>query len=488
MTHVFPWLVGAALVVLALAWLGWTVSRRGRRDDGGVREGAVASVPAPVEATPAAAPSPAPPPAPRIAAPPPPPAAPIPPAPPAPPRSAGPAPAPAARDGTPPVVAGSMAPVVAGMPVRPSPRPAPPLIERVLLLAPADEGDWHEARRVPLGAEQLAAVAGLIAPVTAASGRGSSAATWAVRFAEGAAVHVARGDAVFLAALSAANRDAAAGSGAGRRTGWLDSQAAIALAGTVLAALAGERYLDALVGEAQEIKAGAAALPARLVAEADGRTRPLAQDLSRFVREAHANYAASIRKTAFRERVADSVLQTTALWRAIVERADTARQQLDAIARSPRFGEAQVDKSLARLRELIDVERLEDLVARLLAASHTLALALGEGPAPSADPLASAAASLQAGADQDRDLVARLAGCERVAQGDPYVGRGEFEAHRAELRTLLARFAETAGSGRARIAEAVQRSAADAPGRGPGFADLLLRAGPSGAVEEARVR
>ena len=41
--------------------------------------------------------------------------------------------------------------------------------------------------------------------------------------------------------------------------------------------------------------------------------------------------------------------------------------------------------------------------------------------------------------DENAHAAARLASCEAGARGDPYVGRGEFEANRAALRTLLAR-------------------------------------------------
>ena len=89
-------------------------------------------------------------------------------------------------------------------------------------------------------------------------------------------------------------------------------------------------------------------------------------------------------------------------------------------------------------REMQEQRRLQELATRVLAGLHVLRTAFG-GAAPLAgvDPLQSAAASLQAGADQDEALVPRLRESEQAARGDPYVGRGEFEANRAAMRKLL---------------------------------------------------
>jgi hypothetical protein len=48
----------------------------------------------------------------------------------------------------------------------------------------------------------------------------------------------------------------------------------------------------------------------------------------------------------------------------------------------------------------------------------------------------------------------RLQAAEAGARGDPYVGRGEFEAHRAALRNLLEGFGSDLVGARERVAAA----------------------------------
>jgi hypothetical protein len=368
-------------------------------------EGVVAGVQA---APPALPPSPVPPPA-TVRSPPPPPVS-------APPPTAAPVP--------PPPDPVTVAP--------PRPRPQAPVVERVLVLENVDVSEWEAARPLTLSAVQRAAVA---SAMTAASQlRPGESGVHAVRFDAGTAIRIARGDVDVIRSVAAACAAVTS-----KRARWLDSAAATALAATALAALASERWLDALGDEMRDLKTRLAALPPKLSAQGEGRLKTLVQDLSRFAREARDNYVSVIGKFAFRERVGDGSERAAGVWHELVVGADALRQQLDLVAKAPRFGEVQVERTLACWREVQEQERLQEIAARVLAGMHTLRLALGDA-APGAggvDPLASAAAALQAGLDQDRDLAARLAEREKGAKGDPYVGRAEFEANRAALRKLL---------------------------------------------------
>ncbi len=311
------------------------------------------------------------------------------------------------------------------------PRPQAPVVERVLVLENVDAGEWEAARPLTLSAVQKAAVASAMTVATRA--RPGDSAVHAVRFDAGTAIRIARGDVDVIRSVAAAGAASSP-----KKARWLDSAAATALVATALAALASERWLDALGDEMRDLKASLAALPPKLAAQGDGRLKTLVQDLSRFAREARDNYVSVIGKFAFRERVGEGCERAAAAWHELVAGADAARQQLELVAKSPRFGEVQVERALSQWRELQEQERLQEIAARVLAGMHTLRLALGDAaPGTAVDPLASAAAALRASLDQDRDLSARLAACEKGAKGDPYVGRAEFEANRAALRKLL---------------------------------------------------
>ena len=311
------------------------------------------------------------------------------------------------------------------------PRPPAPVVERVLVLEKVDEAEWSAARPLVLSAVQGAAVASALTAVT--QPRPGESTVHAVRFDAGSAIRIARGDLDTLRAVAAA-----CAATAQSKARWLDSAAATALAANALAALASEWWLDALGDEMRDLKASLAALPPKLVNQGEGRLKALLQDLSRFAREARDNYVSVIGKFAFRERVGEGCERAAAVWHELVVGTDALRQQLDAIAGVSRFGEAQVQRSLGLWRELREQERLQEIAARVLAGMHTLRLALGDAvTSTGADPLASAAAALQAGIDQDRELATRLAECEKGAEGDPYVGKAEFAANRAALRKLL---------------------------------------------------
>jgi hypothetical protein len=254
---------------------------------------------------------------------------------------------------------------------------------------------------------------------------------YAIEFAPGATMSVARADLALMRAL-------AAGATSGGR--WLDGSAAAVVAAVSLAGLANERFLESLGDEMRALKSLLAGLAPKIDGLADGRLKALVQDLSRFAREARENYASAIGKAAFRERIEDAAERALNIWRDAVERTDAARQPLETLAKVPRFGEVQVEKALSLMRVLHEQKRIQELSARTLAAANTLRVAVGDSVAVApVDPLASAAAALHGGIEQDRALFACLIDCEKAARGDPYVGKGEFEANRAALRKLVER-------------------------------------------------
>ena len=390
-------LVVAAVLILLGFWLGWKVVRgRMREDDKSPADAAIAKAPiARVEA---------------------PVVAPVPPvAPPAPP------PAPTAL--TVPSVLDAPVPVTVIM----APRPPAPMIERVLAVEPASQAEWDTAVPLSLSVVQSASVVAALAA--------GGTAFYAIGFDAGTAIAVGRGNQSFMRTLADGATKAPTASGR-----WLDSTAATTLAATALAGIANERFLEALGDEVRDLKTEIAALSPKLAALGDGRLKTLVQDLSRFAREARDNYASALGKAAFRERVDEASERALSIWRELVERTDGVRQHIEALTRTTRFGEAQLEKALSLLGDLVDVERWQEISARALAAAQVLRVVMGEPPASGgADPLASAAAALQAGLDQDRDLALRLSDCEKGARGDPYVGKAEFEANRAALRKLIAR-------------------------------------------------
>ena len=148
-----------------------------------------------------------------------------------------------------------------------------------------------------------------------------------------------------------------------------------------LAGLANERFLESLGDEMRELKSLLAGLAPKIDGLADGRLKALVQDLSRFAREARENYASAIGKAAFRERIEDAAERALNIWRDAVERTDAARQPLETLSKSPRFGEVQVEKALALMRALHEQKRIQEISARTLAAAHTLRLAVGDSVA-----------------------------------------------------------------------------------------------------------
>ena len=305
-------LIIAAVLVLVGLGLGWWVGKSRRRPD---------DIPTLPEAPAERVGAPSEPAAEVVAAPPPvapPVAAPV-----APPVAAAPAPAPPRRvrhrrrrrprrhrrrhrrhrRAAPPPAVSLVPPTVIMVP---PPRPAAPVIERVLALEPAGEGEWAAGIALPLSPVQSASVA------TALAGEELTAA-YAIDFAPGATMSVARADLAFMRAL------AANATSAGR---WLDGSAAAVVAAVSLAGLANERFLESLGDEMRALKSLLAGLAPKIDGLADGRLKALVQDLSRFAREARENYASAIGKAAFRERIEDAAERALNIWRDAVERTD----------------------------------------------------------------------------------------------------------------------------------------------------------------------
>lgn len=444
-----------ALVAIGLGWL--YLNGRKRRD------GDATAVTAPVESVATIEPA-----APTVVVAPV--VAPPPPAPRPTPRASEPLP-PAARPAQPPVASPPEEPESITV-IMARPRPQAPVVERVLVLENVETAEWEAARPLALSAVQGAAVAS--AMTAAVEARAGASAVHAVRFDAGSAIRIARGDVEAIRAVAAA-----CAASAGRKSRWLDSAAATALAATALAALASERWLDGLGDEMRELKTSVAALPPKLVAQGEGRLKALVQDLSRFAREARDNYVSVIGKFAFRERVGEGCERAAGVWHDVVASVDGVREQLERLVQMPRFGEVQIERSLALWRELQSQERLQEIAARVLAGMHTLRLALGDAAAGAGvDPLTSARATLQAGLDQDRELVARLREREKDAEGDPYVGRAEFMANRAALKKLLDKpIAESMSLALSRLDAAAATGPLDA---GAGAPSRLLVLSPPG--------
>jgi hypothetical protein len=75
----------------------------------------------------------------------------------------------------------------------------------------------------------------------------------------------------------------------------------------------------------------------------------------------------------------------------------------------------------------------------------------------------------------------RLADCEKAARGDPYVGKGEFEANRAALRKLIERPADEPFVVTLERIAATQAAEPIDPAKGSARR-LLIRTGAAGAA------
>ncbi|MEO7009193.1 MAG: hypothetical protein ABI156_08610 [Caldimonas sp.] len=379
-----------------------------------------------------------------------------------------------------------------------SPAPAELRVEeRVLPIVQADPPDWSAAAAVDTPPDLLSALTSVIGPALQRDGKTAGHAILAVSFDGDDAIRIARADIAVLDAL--ARRSASFRSSALAETvesdksdepadagGWLDRDGAATLAGSVLAGWTRSRYIEALDAGLPEIKSALAAALPKLDAETQRRVKAMMHELSRFVREARDHYAAVLRKPVFIERVAESHEQAAQVWVALQDRMQAIRTQLEALARAPRYGEVQLERTVVQLRALHEERRIESLGARLVATLALLRLALGDA-ADEARSLDALRAAHRAGLDTEQALRARLATCERSAKGPAYAGKGEFETNRAAARSWHTRLdAEPADSAGRHLDAA---SAALAAGFLDGEASdwtVLLRCDGDGNVVEIR--
>ena len=476
------WLVAAVLAAVIAVLVGWSM-RRGRKPPkpplAQDRVDSTAPVPVePVAAPPVQAVMPSPVAAPPLPIPAPPPAAPT-----AAPQAA---PTPAApRFAATPATAvpqATAAPRVVDLPHV----PALPKVSRfelrdgakaVLVLERADAQAWNEATALvctPVQREHLSGLLARASQLDAASPAGD-AQLYAVRLRAGAVLALARGESARDGAVSLASVPPQA----------LDAGEAADFAAAALALQAARVHLPDLRAQVAETKTVAAALHPRLVAQTDGRLKSLVQDLARYLREAEENYAGAVRKPVFIARVESACDQAAALWQGAHAAANAARAQLEQQAQAPRFGEAQLERSLAALRELQGQRRVQDAAARILSGWEQLRLVLGEGAPAAGAILAEADRALVAGVEADRRIAGVITACVESAKAPDYVGKAEFVANRTAARGLLAAMDPGAlAAARASLARAAQALAA-------GFAGhvaqaLLLRVDGAARVVEVR--
>ena len=329
-------------------------------------------------------------------------------------------------------------------------RPPAPRIERVLAVERFRGDGAGEGTRVeisPLLADRLASAA------AQADGSGeerpATLGTVAVRLPANAAMRLAHADLAQHRALAESHEALSS-----EPLAWLDSIAAAELAAGVLAAQTGERQLRALADEVQDLKAALAALPGSALGAHEPRLKSLLQELTRYARDARDSYAGLIGKPAFRERIDEAAERSLECWRELRELDTATRRQLQTLGSTSRFGEVQVEKARSLLQEHRQAQRALAVAGRALAAASVLRLVLGQPSKAEDDALESALRSLHEACEEDGELQRRLRSAESGARGDPYVGRGEFEANRAALRKLLDGLGSDLAVAQARVAAA----------------------------------
>lgn len=474
------WLLVAALA-LACAVLVWLLLRRRRPDSPPVQPEAPAAPPPPVVArTASVVPPVAPPEAARPSAAPPPPAQAVAPAP-------GPAPGPA------PAPATVVAPPSSGRAPRTVPTAPSTVVERaarfvlrddpaqppVLLLERAAAAAWEGAAALeptPMQRDALAALLAHADRLDAAPGSEAGGDLFVVRLRADTALPLARGELSGPPGGELQSEPPLA----------LDAAGAASFAAIMLALHCGPAYLSGLRARVSETKSMTAALHPKLAAQGDGKLKALLQDLTRYLREAEENYAGAIRKPVFIARVGDTCTQAEALWRAVGDGLTAARAQLETQAAATRFGEVQLEKSLAALRELQGQRRVQDVAARILAGWHLLRLALGEASPGAAAVLGGARDVLRDAQASDAALAERLRACLDGAKVPDYVGKAEFVANRTAARELLQKIeAESLQPAVQYLAQVV--AAIDAGFSGRAALGLLLRLDAQRHAVELRV-
>lgn len=265
----------------------------------------------------------------------------------------------------------------------------------------------------------------------------------------------------------------------------LDPGAAAQAAAVTLALHCSPVYLGPLRARVSETKSVAATLHPKLLTQGEGRLKSLMQDLTRYLREAEENYAGAVRKPVFVGRVAETCRVAETLWRELGDAVATLRAQIDAQVRAPRFGEVQLEKSLAALRELQGQRRVQDVASRVLAGWQMLRLALGEASPAAAAALRDAAAALRSSDAADSALAEALGRCIDAAPVPDYVGKAEFVANRQAARELLQRIAtESLEAAATQLAQAADAIGAGFAGDAP--LALLLKLDAHGRPAELR--
>lgn len=345
----------------------------------------------------------------------------------------------------------------------------------VLVLERADVVAWTAAAPLASTPVQRELLSDLLARAAELDGRPDGEAVYCVHVPPDAALPLARseGDAAGSHALESAPPHA------------LDPAAAANFAAVALALRAAQAQLPALRSQVGETKTIAAALHPKLIAQTEGRLKTLVQDLARYLREAEENYAGAIRKPVFIGRVDAACEQAAGVWQVATAAAAAARVQLEAQVQAPRFGEVQLEKSLAALRELQGQRRVMDAAARLLAGWEQLRLVLGDAAPGGPAVLRDAASALAATVDTDGRLAATLIACLDAAKAPDYVGKAEFNANRTAAREVLANL-NGAALGAAQAALAQAAAALDAGFAGRAAQSLLLRVDAAARVVEVR--
>lgn len=377
--------------------------------------------------------------------------------------------APPAAPAAPSIPAAPVAPrVAAATPVvvdRPPLRPSLPRVPRfelrdaqpepVLVVERARAGAWDDARELASTPVQRELLGGALLQAAQLDGAADGPSPcFAVHVRAATALAVARGE-IAAGALTSVPTQA------------IHPVAAADFAAALLALHAARGPMPELRAQVGQTKTVGSTLHPKLVAQTEGRAKSLVQDLGRYLREAEENYAGAIRKPVFIERIGHACQQAAALWQGAQAAAAAARTTLQQQSAAPRFGEVQLERSVAALRELQGQRRVLDLAARLISGWEQLRLLLGRHDPAAGRTLQDTAGALAHGLADERALLASLARCIENAKAPDYVGKAEFNANRHAAQELLVALDADAMLGAAEaLAQAgakLQAEAADAP-------------------------
>ncbi len=347
----------------------------------------------------------------------------------------------------------------------------------VLVLERADATAWGDGAALACTPVQREHLSGLLARASQLDGASPDGAAqlYAVRLRAGAALALARSESAADGAATLESVPPLA----------LDPGEAANFAAAALALQAARAHLPGLHAQVAETKAVAAALHPKLMAQTEGRLKSLVQDLARYLREAEENYAGAVRKPVFIARVEAACDQAAALCQGAQAAAGAARAQLEPLAQAPRFGEVQLERSLAALRDLQGQRRVQDAAVRILSGWEQLRLVLGEGAPAAAAILGEADRALAAGVEADRQIAGVITARVEAAKAPDYVGKAEFIANRTAALDVLAALEPSA------LAAARESLARAAAALAAGFAGhaaqaLLLRVDGAARVVEVR--